>query len=138
MSNKAILCHNCGQMSLHVYSLVNGTVPGSSRESGQLILLLPPWSCKPPQLFQSLLQLLHQGPHSAQWLAMSIHLYICQALAELLRRQQYQAPINMHFPASTIASGVGDSMWDGSPDGAVSGWLFLQSLLHTLSLYFLL
>ena len=33
MSNKAILCHICGQShgSLHVYSLVGGPVPGSSR-----------------------------------------------------------------------------------------------------------
>jgi len=29
-------------------------------------------------------------------------------------------------------------IWDGSPSGAVSGWPFLQSLLHSLSLYFLL
>jgi hypothetical protein len=33
MSNKAIFCHICGQHhgSLHVYSLVGGLVPGSSR-----------------------------------------------------------------------------------------------------------
>jgi hypothetical protein len=38
MSNKAILCHICGQRhgSLHVYSLVGGSVPGS----GWLTLLL--------------------------------------------------------------------------------------------------
>ena len=32
----------------------------------------------------------------------------------------------------------GDYIWDGSPGGAVSGWPFFQSLLHTLSPYFLL
>jgi hypothetical protein len=37
--------------------------------------------------------------------------------------------------ASTIVSGFDDSIWDGSPGGAVSGWPFLQSLLHTLYLY---
>ncbi|KRY96961.1 hypothetical protein T4B_9177 [Trichinella pseudospiralis] len=44
-----------------------------------------------------------------------IHLCISQALAEPLRRQLYQA-----LSASSC--------------GAVSGWSFLQSLLHTLSL----
>jgi hypothetical protein len=50
MSNKAILCHICSQShgSLHVYSLVGGPVPGNSRGSGRLTLLLPPWGCKPP------------------------------------------------------------------------------------------
>ena len=37
-----------------------------------LTLLLPPWDCKPPQLLQSLLQLLHWGPQSSvHWLAAS-------------------------------------------------------------------
>jgi hypothetical protein len=52
--------------SLHVYSLVGGPVPGSLRGkgSGQLTLLLLLWGCKPPQLLQSLLQLLYQGPRA--------------------------------------------------------------------------
>jgi hypothetical protein len=33
---------------------------------------------------------------------------------------------------STIVSDFGGFIWDGSPGGAVSGWSFLQSLLHTL------
>ena len=74
---------------------------------------------------------------SIQWMAVSIHFCICQALAEPLRRQLYQAPVSKHFLASTIVSGFGDCIWDGSPGGAVSGWPFLQSLLHTLSLYLL-
>ena len=74
------------------------------------------------------------GKCSVQCLADSIHLCICQALAEPLRRQLYQAPVSKHFLASTIVSGFGDCIWDGSPGGAVSGWPFLQSLLHTLSL----
>ena len=37
--------------------------------------------------------------------------------------------------ASTIVSEIGDCIWDGSPEGIVSGWAFLQFLLHTLSLY---
>jgi hypothetical protein len=34
---------------------------------------------------------------SVQWLAMSFHLFVCQAVAESLRRQLYQAPVIMHF-----------------------------------------
>ena len=40
-----------------------------------------------------------------------------------------QALVGIH-----IVSVFGDCIWDGSPGGAVSGWSFLQSLLHTLSL----
>jgi len=46
-----------------------------------------------------------------QWLAVSIHLCICQALAEALRRQLYQAPFGMHFLASAILSGFGGCMY---------------------------
>ena len=74
---------------------------------------------------------------SVWWLAVSIHICIGQDLAEPLRRQLYQAPVSKHFLASAIVSGFGVCMWDGSPGGAVSGWSFLQSLLHSLSLYFL-
>jgi hypothetical protein len=52
--NKAILCQICGWShgSLHVYSLVGGLVPGSSRGSDWLILFFL-WGCKPLQLLQS-------------------------------------------------------------------------------------
>jgi hypothetical protein len=63
---------------------------------------------------------------SIQWMTVSIHLCICQTLADPLRRQPYQAPISKHFPASTTASGCRDCMWDGSPGGAASGLPFLQ------------
>ena len=69
---------------------------------------------------------------------MSIHLCICQSLTEPFRTQAYQAHVSKHFPASEIAFWFGDCIWEGSPGGAVSGWPFPQSLLHTLSLYFLL
>ena len=52
-------------------------------------------------------------------MAESIHLFICQALVELLRRQLYQAPVSKHLLASKIVSGFGDCIWDGSPVGAV-------------------
>jgi hypothetical protein len=57
---------------------------------------------------------------SVQWMAMSIHFCICQALAEPLRRQLYQTPVSKHLLASTVVSGFGDCILDGSPGGAVS------------------
>jgi hypothetical protein len=71
---------------------------------------------------------------SVQWLAESVHLCICQALAEPLRRQLYQAPVSKLLLALTTVSGFRDCIWDGSPGGAVSGWPFLQSLLHILNI----
>jgi hypothetical protein len=71
---------------------------------------------------------------SVQWLAENIRFCICQTLAELLRSQQYQAPVSKHLLAFTIVSRFGNSILGGSADGAVSGWPFLQPLLHTLSL----
>ena len=108
MSNKAILCHICGQCHglLHVYSLVGGPVPGSSRGSGLLTLLLPPWGCKPPQLLQSLLQLLHQGPmvgckHLSLYLSVSGRAFQETAISSSHLQSK-------HFPALTIASKFGD------------------------------
>jgi hypothetical protein len=71
---------------------------------------------------------------SVQWLAVSICLCICQAQAEPFRRQLYQVPVSKHFFTSTIVSRFDDCIWNGSPGVAVSGWSFLQSLLHNLSL----
>jgi hypothetical protein len=140
-SNKAILCHICSwsHRSLHVYSLVGGPVPGSSEESGQLTLLLPPWGCNPPSVPSVPPPTPPMGtPCSVQWSAVSICLCICQALAERLGSQPYQAPVSKHFLASTIESEFGIYIWHKSRSRAVSGWPFLQSLLHTLSPYFLL
>ena len=72
-------------------------------------------------------------PRSVQLLALRIYLCICQTLAKPHRRQPYQASISKHLPASTIASKFGGCIWDGSPGGAVSGWPFLQTLLHISS-----
>ena len=79
-----------------------------------------------------------ETPYSVQWLAASINLCIYQALEEPLRKIMYQAPVSMHFLASTIVFGLGDCIWDGSPGGVVSEWPFLQSLFHTLFPYLLL
>ena len=78
---------------------------------------------------------LHRGTLcSVQWLPESTHLCICQALAERLGRQPYQASISKHFPASTVASGFGSYIWDGSLGGTVSGWPFF-TLCSILSLH---
>ena len=60
-------------------------------------------------------------PWWVQWLAVSIHLCVCQALAEPLRGQLYKTAVNMQFFASTIMSMFGDCIWDGSPGGAAYG-----------------
>jgi hypothetical protein len=52
---------------------------------------------------------------SVQWLAVSIHLCICQALVQPLRRQLYQTPVSKHLSASTIVSGFDDCIWDRFP-----------------------
>jgi hypothetical protein len=62
--------------------------------------------------------------------AASICLYICQALAEPLSRQLYQDPVNKHFLASTVVSGL-VSVHGKDPQMG-------QSLLHTLSPNFLM
>jgi hypothetical protein len=46
---------------------------------------------------------------SVQWMAVSIHFCICQAQAEPLRRQLYQATVSKLLLASTIVSGFGVS-----------------------------
>jgi hypothetical protein len=140
MPNQGILRYYAGAMSLHVYAFVGGLVAGSS---GRLVN----WYCSsygvanPFSFFRPFSNSSIEDPIedlcSVQWLGASICLCICQALAEPLRRQLYQAPISKHFLAPAIVSGFGICIWDGSPGGTVSGWPFLQSLFHTLSLYFL-
>jgi hypothetical protein len=77
------------------------------------------------------------SPFLVIWLAASIHICIGPALAEL-RVHLYQAPFSKCFLASTIMSVFGVCRWDGSLGGAVSGWPFLCSLFHSLSLHSLL
>jgi hypothetical protein len=49
-----------------------------------------------------------------QWMAVSFYFCNCQALAEPLR-ETYQAPVSWCFLASTIVSGFGGYLWNGSP-----------------------
>ena len=76
------------------------------------------------------------SPHSVRCLAAYTRICIGQALAEPLRVQLYQAPVSEHFLASAIVYGFCVYRWDGSLSGAVSGWLFLQTLFHSLPLHF--
>jgi hypothetical protein len=59
---------------------------------------------------------------SFQWMSVSIYFCIWQALAEPLRRQLYQTLVSNPLLASTIGSGFGGCLWNGSPGGVVSGW----------------
>jgi hypothetical protein len=139
MSNKDTLCYICSWShgSLNVYSLVGDLASGRSGVSSWLILLFL-WVANTFYLSVLSLILPLWILCSVQWLPKSIPVCICQALAEPLRRQiLYQAPINKHFLATTIVSGFGGCMWDRSPGLVVSGWPFLQSLLHILFPYFL-
>ena len=50
-------------------------------------------------------------------------------------QETYQDPVSrLLFALVCLVSGFGGCLWGRSPSGAVSGWLFLQSLLRTLSL----
>jgi len=115
---------SAGPMGLSMCILDSGLLPGSS---GWLLSygVANPFSYFSPFTNSSI------GDPVLSSVVGCEHLYICQALAEPLRRQQYQASVSMHFLASTIVS-----VW-----WLYMGWsslYFLQPLLHSLSLYFLL
>jgi len=67
---------------------------------------------------------------SDRFLGASILICIGKTLAKPLRRHPDQAPVSKHFLASAIVTEFGSCIWDGSLGGTVSGWPFLQSLLH--------
>jgi hypothetical protein len=69
---------------------------------------------------------------SVSWLAVNLHFCICQALAEPLRRQLYQAPVSKHLLASTIVSRFGNCIQDGSVAQSLDGLCF--SFYSTLCL----
>jgi hypothetical protein len=138
--SQSVLCYICGWShgSLHLYSLVGGLVPGSS--GSLLARYCFSYGLQTPSSPSVLSPTPPLGtPCSVQCLAESIHLCVCQAMAESLRRQLYQAPVSKHFLASTIVSGFGDCMWDGSPGGVwdvdmsnssfVQNWAILGFLL---------
>jgi hypothetical protein len=63
-------------------------------------------------------------------MAVSISFCICQALAESLRGQLYQASASKHLLASTVVSGFGDCIWDGSPEAVEN-----HSVNYTIKLF---
>jgi hypothetical protein len=118
---------------LSSFSLHWGIKP--SQDHGPPFPLMPNKAHSPPSVLPLTPPL--KSLCSVWWLAVSMCTCLGQGLTEPLRRQLYQAPVSKHFVASAIVSGFGVCMWDGSSGGKVSGWPFLQSLLHSLSLYFL-
>jgi hypothetical protein len=60
---------------------------------------------------------------SSQRMAVSIHFCICQALANPLMKQLYQALVSKHLLTSKIGSGFCGCLWDGSLGGAGVGGL---------------
>jgi hypothetical protein len=89
MSNTATLSYICSWShgSHHVYFLVGGSAPGSSGEGVWLVDIVLPVGLQTPSAPSALsLTPLLVTLCSVQWLAVSIHLCICQALAEPLRR----------------------------------------------------
>jgi hypothetical protein len=136
MHDKAILCYIYRWS--HMYSLVGGLVPGNSRGVWLVDIVVLPTGLQTLSAPSVLSLTLSLGtPHSVQWLAVSIYLCICKALAGPLRKQLYQAPFSKHFLVSTMVSEFGDFIWDESPGATVSGWSLLQSRLCTLYPYLL-
>ena len=94
-----------------MYSLVGGLVPENS--GGTHIVVLPmelktpsaPWILSLASPLAALCFI--------QCMTVSIHFCICQALAESLGRQLYQAHVSKLLLASTIVSGIGK--WDRFP-----------------------
>ena len=67
---------------------------------------------------------------SVQWMAVSIHFYICHALAEPLRRQLYQAPVSKLLLAFKIVSGFGGCLWMDLEDIILSEETQSQKNIH--------
>ena len=107
MTNQAILSYIYSQshMSHHVFSLIGGLVPRSSGCTDQFILMFLLWGFRPLQLLGSLAPSLGTLC-STQWLTVSIHFCICQALAEPHRRQLYQAPVSSLLLATALCLGL--------------------------------
>ena len=97
-----------------MYSLGNGLVPGSSGGGGIWLVdsVFLPMGLQIPSAPSVLSLILPLGEPMLSPMVGCEHLCICQALAESLRRQLYQAPVRKHFLASTIMSGFGDCIWD--------------------------
>jgi hypothetical protein len=131
MPDMAVLYYRCSWSHgfLHVCPLVGGLVPGAL---GVLVIwcffnqVAIPFSFFSPSPSSSI------GVPGLRVIAQS-DISIGQTLTDPLRKELYQASVSKSFLASAIVSGFGVCGWDGSLGGAVSWWLFLQSLFHSLS-----
>jgi hypothetical protein len=82
---------------------------------------------------------------SAQWMIVSIHFCICQALAKALRRQLLSGFCQQAL-VSICHSGFGGCLWYGSPSGALSVYMIVTSnsalnfvsVTHSMDILFLL
>jgi len=105
MPYKVILCYVFiwSHGSPNVHSLVGGLAPGSFGGVWLVDTVVLPVGLE-TLLASTILALTSPlgFPCSVLWLAASIHLCICQALAEPFRGQLYQALVNKHFLVSAI------------------------------------
>jgi hypothetical protein len=136
MPDKAIVFYIWGWShgTGHVHSLVGGLVPGSSG-------VLVGWCCcssygvaKP---FSSLSPSANfsNGVPMLRWMVDCKHPHLYLYWPGSGRASQ-RTPVIKCFLASAIVSEFGVCRWDGSLGSSVSGWPFLLSLLHSLSLHF--
>jgi hypothetical protein len=109
-----------------VFSLIGGLVPGSSGALVSSYCCSSYGAANPFSSLGTFSSFFIGDPCSVQWMTVIIHFCICQALAEPLRRQLYQASVSKILLAFVIVSEFGGCLWDGSPCGAVSGWLFFS------------
>jgi hypothetical protein len=120
-----------------VYSLVGGSVSGSSGRYWLVHIVVPPMGFQTPSApwVLSLAPLLGIVC-SIQWMTVSIHFCICQALTEPLRRQPFQFPFSKHLLASTTVSGFGGCLWDSlwmvTPSVSVPHFVSVSPLMGVL------
>ena len=130
--------------SLHVYSLVGSLVPGSFGcvcvWGGSLAV----WYCCSPMGLQtpSAPSVLSLTPPLGNPVLSPVvgweHLPVYVSDSDIASQETtITSSCQQYFFPSAIVSGFCVCIWDGSPSRAVSGWPFLQSLLHTPSPYFL-
>jgi hypothetical protein len=139
MTDKAILCYTCSWSHgfLHVNSLVSALIPGSSGGSGWLILLFFLGVANPFSSFSPFSKSFTGEPVLSSMVDFEhLPLYLSgsgRASQEtVISGSCQQALVGIHNSVWAWWLYMGwISRWD------ISEWPFLQSLLHTLSPYFL-
>ena len=136
MPDKAILCYICSWSygSFHVYSLVGGLVTGSFGGYGWLKLLFFLWGCS-----------FSHSPNSCISIPMLSLIVDCKHLHLYWSgssRASQETAISDACQQALLGISSSVCVWWlnlgwFSRLGSLSGCAFLQSLLHSLSLYFL-